>query len=230
MPPVPTASRPKLLLTEQGQFIDLESERQVGGLATLARTAADRHEDLSVTYHYQPPKTYRILAEEKRREAGLSAEEYVNYPALCYMCQVAVVEVDVETGHVEVLKVIAAHDAGHALIPSAIEGQIQGGVVMGLGYALTEEFVQEQGRILSDSLHKIAIPRSTLAPEIVPIIVEDPDPGGPSGAKGMAEAGAVATAPAVTNAIYDAIGVRIRSLPATKDRVLLEFLAAKSRP
>jgi CO/xanthine dehydrogenase Mo-binding subunit len=124
-----------------------------------------------------------------------------------------------------VLKFIAAHDVGVAINQSAIEGQIEGGVVMGLGYALTEEFVQEQGRILSDSLHKIALPRSTLPTEIVPIVVEDPDPGGPFGAKGLAEAGAVPTAPAVCNAILDATGVRVRQLPATKDRVLLGILA-----
>jgi len=217
----------RLLLTEDGQFVDLQSEKPVGGLEDLARRAQERGEQVAVSYHHQPAKTYRILSPEKRREMGISDDEYINYPALCYACHVAIVEVDEETGQVDVLKFIAAHDVGRAIIPSAIEGQIQGAVAMGLGYALTEEFVQEKGKIISDSLHKITLMRSTLPTEIVPLIVEDPDPGGPFGAKGLAEAGAVPTAPAVTNAIYNACGVRIRSLPATKDKVLLGILSQR---
>lgn len=215
----------KVLLTAEGQFVDLERETAVGDLADLARFAQERGEQLSVSYHYTPPKTYRILSPEKRAEMGLGDDDYLNYLALCYMCQVAIVEVDEETGQVDVLKVIAAHDAGVVINRTAIEGQIEGAVFMGIGYALTEEFVQERGWILSDSLHKIALPRSTMPTEVVPIIVEDPDPQGPFGAKGLAEAGAVPTAPAVCNAIFDAVGVRIRELPATKDKVLLGLLA-----
>lgn len=219
----------RLTLTPEGRFVDLEQETPVATLEDLARVLHERGEDLAVTYHHQPPRTYRILTPAQRQEAGITEEDYINYPALCYMCHVVIVEVDEETGHVEVLKVIAAHDVGRAIIPTAVEGQIEGAVVMGLGYALTEEFVQEEGRILSDSLHKIALPRSTLPVQIVPLIVEDPDPGGPFGAKGLAEAGAVATAPAVTNAIFDAVGVRIRNLPATKEKVLLGMRGVETR-
>ena len=102
--------------------------------------------------------------------------------------------------------------------------QMEGCITMGLGYALSEEFVQDKGWILSDSLHKIALPRSTLPTVVVPLVVEDPDPQGPFGAKGLAEAGAVPTPPAVCNAIYDAVGVRIRDLPATKDKVVSGML------
>ncbi len=211
----------RLKLLEDGSLVDLGDERLVGSLADLARVAGEAGESLSMAYHHQPQKTYRILTPEQRAEIGLSDEDYINYPALCYGCHVAIVEVDEETGHVQVRKVIAAHDVGVALIPAAIEGQIEGAVVMGLGYALEEEFVQEEGRIVSDTLHKLTLPRSTMPVEIVPLIVEDPDPGGPFGAKGLAEAGAVPTAPAVTNAIYDAVGVRVRNLPATRERVLL---------
>jgi aldehyde oxidoreductase len=215
----------RLLLTEEGQFIDLENERALGKLADVAHRAAERGEQVAVFYHHAPQTTYRILSDERRQELGLDQDSYINYPALCYVCQVAVVEVDEETGHVDVLKVIAAHDAGVAINRTAIEGQIEGAVFMGLGYALTEEFVQDGGWVVSDSLHKIALPRSTLPTEVVPLIVEDPDPGGPFGAKGLAEAGAVPTAPAICNAIYDAVGVRIRELPATKDKVVAGLLA-----
>ena len=213
-----------LLLTEEGQFINVKQEVVVGDLAGLAKIAGREGQPIAVSYYYAPPKTYRILSPEKRAEMGLSDDDYLNYLALCYMCQVAIVEVDEETGQVDVLKVIAAHDAGVAINRTAIEGQIEGAVFMGIGYALTEEFVQERGWILSDSLHKIALPRSTMPTAVVPIIVEDPDPQGPFGAKGLAEAGAVPTAPAVCNAIFDAVGVRIRELPATKDKVLLGLL------
>jgi CO/xanthine dehydrogenase Mo-binding subunit len=156
---------------------------------------------------------------------GLSDDEYVNYPAFCYGCQVAVVEVDEETGNVDVLKMFAAHDVGTAIRPTSVEGQIEGGVVMGLGYALTEEFVEEEGRVVTDVLHKIATPRSTIPTDVKAIIVKDPHPQGPFGAKGVGEGAYMPTAPAVINAIDNAIGVRVKDLPATKDKVLLGYLA-----
>jgi CO/xanthine dehydrogenase Mo-binding subunit len=93
--------------------------------------------------------------------------------------------------------------------------------MMGLGYALTEEFIVEAGINLTDSLHKCRIPTADQTPEIVPVIVEVPHPLGPQGAKGFAEAPSLATAPAIVNAIYDAVGVRITSLPADKKKVKL---------
>ena len=119
----------------------------------------------------------------------------------------------------DVLRMIAAHDVGTAIRPTSVEGQIEGGVVMGLGYALTEEFVQENGIIISDTLHKIATPRSTIPTDIKTIIVEDPHPHGPFGAKGVGEPVSIPTAPAILNAIYDAVGVRITELPANSERV-----------
>lgn len=100
--------------------------------------------------------------------------------------------------------------------------------MLGLGYALTEEFVEEEGVIITDALHKIAIPRSTLPAEIVPILVEDPHPHGPFG-EGSGRGAYMPTAPAVINAISNAIGVRIKDLPATKDKVLLGLLNKKLR-
>ncbi len=211
----------RLLLTQNGQFLDLERETPVGNLENLFHLAQQQGKILAADYYHRPPPTFRILSPEQRQALGLTEETYLNYPALCYMCHVAIVEVDEETGQVNVLRFIAAHDVGRAINRTAVEGQIEGAVIMGLGYALSEEFVQERGRILSDRMHKIMVQRSTVPVQILPIIVEDPDPGGPFGAKGLAEAGAVPTAPAVCNAIYDAVGVRIKHLPATKERVLL---------
>jgi CO/xanthine dehydrogenase Mo-binding subunit len=137
-----------------------------------------------------------------------------------YNTQVAVVEVDTETGQVKVLKIISANDVGKALNYDAIVGQIQGGVVMGLGYALSEQFIVENGINLTDSLHKVRLPTADMIPEeIIPVVVEVPHPYGPEGVKGFAEAPSLATAPAILNAIYDAVGVRVKDLPADKRRV-----------
>ncbi|MGA9348046.1 MAG: molybdopterin cofactor-binding domain-containing protein [Anaerolineae bacterium] len=140
--------------------------------------------------------------------------------AFGYATQAALVEVDINTGQVEVLKVIAAHDVGRALNPLAVAGQIEGGVVMGLGIALQEEFVMEDGVPKTTSLAKYKIPSIERTPEIVPIIVEDKASEGPYGAKGIGEIPSIPTAPAIINAIYHATGVCLYSLPATPKRIL----------
>ncbi len=221
------ADAARIKLTADGELIDLEREERLGDLADLAAAARERGEQVQVAHHYVPAPTYRILSLQQRQEKGLSDDDYANYPAFCYGCQVAVVEVDEKTGQVDVLKVIAAHDTGAPIRPTSVEGQIEGGVVMGLGYALGEEFLQVDGRILTDSLHKLAIPRSTNPAEVTAIIVQDPHPRGPFGAKGVGEGAYMPTAPAVINAIDNAIGVRITSLPATRDKVLLGLLQKK---
>jgi CO/xanthine dehydrogenase Mo-binding subunit len=136
-----------------------------------------------------------------------------------YTAQVAIVEVHLKTGAVKVLKVIAANDVGKALNPQIIEGQIAGGVMMGVGYALSEQFLIEKGINLTDSLHKVRVPSADATPDIVPVIVEVPHPFSPQGLKGFAEAPSLATAPAILNAIYDAVGVRIENIPADKKKV-----------
>ena len=103
-------------------------------------------------------------------------------------------------------------------------GQIGGGVHMGLGYALTEEFIQQKGLVRTRKFAEYQIPTVLdMPPEIVPIIVEVPDPTGPYGAKGLGEMTTLPTAPAVLNAIHDAVGVRLERLPATAERVLTEI-------
>ena len=132
----------------------------------------------------------------------------------------AEVEVDIETGVVKVLKVAAAHDVGHAINPIGCEQQIEGAVMMGLSNTLFEEFKMEKGRILNDSLADYKVATILDMPEIVPIIVEAPHKEGPFGAKGIGEPAAAATAPAIANAIFDAVGIRIKDLPITPEKVL----------
>ncbi len=132
----------------------------------------------------------------------------------CYATQAAVVEVDEASGEVKVLKVYAASDAGKAINPALVEGQIEGGVAMGLGYALSEEFVMENGRLKTVGFKDLGIPSATQVPyNIESIIIEDFHPYGPFGAKGMGELPMNATAPAILNAIYNAVGVRVSKLP-----------------
>ncbi len=142
-----------------------------------------------------------------------------------YGTQVAIVEVDPLSGEVKVRTIISANDVGKVINRQAAEGQVHGGVMMGLGYALSEEFVVEQGINLTDSLHKCRLPTAAQTPEIVSILLEVPHPFGPQGAKGFAEAPSLATAPAILNAVYDAIGVRITKLPADRRAVRSAILA-----
>jgi CO/xanthine dehydrogenase Mo-binding subunit/aerobic-type carbon monoxide dehydrogenase small subunit (CoxS/CutS family) len=160
------------------------------------------------------------LNEERSRAGQADFRSRVSFYCYAYGTQVAVVEVDERTGDVRVLTVIAANDVGHAINPGAIVGQIEGGVMMGLGFALSEEYVVQAGYNLTDSLHKCRLPGADQTPEIIPLIVEVPHPYGPLGAKGFAEAPSLATAPAVLNAVYDAIGVRIRDLPARREKIV----------
>jgi aldehyde oxidoreductase len=144
---------------------------------------------------------------------------------------ISIVEVDTHTGEVRLLKHIAVYDVGKALNPAAIEGQIHGAVAMMMGYALSEEFIVKEGINLTDSLHKCRIPTADQTPEIVSVVLEIPCDDGPYGAKGFSEAPTVNVAPAIINAIHDATGVRITSLPATKARVLAGLAALKeARP
>lgn len=148
-------------------------------------------------------------------------EPHISYG---YATQIALVEVDTETGEVDVLKVWAAHDVGRAVNPEMVMGQIGGGVHMGLGYALMEEFIQQEGMVRTRKLAEYQIPTVLdMPPEIVPIIVEVPDPMGPYGAKGVGEMTTLPTAPAILNAIRDAVGVQLEQLPATAERVLMEM-------
>lgn len=143
------------------------------------------------------------------------------YAVFGFGAHMAEVEVDVELGTVRVLKVTAAHDVGRAINPTLIEGQIEGGVAQGLGMALMEEFFPGKG----ENLHDYLIPSAGDVPPIESILIEEPSSIGPFGAKGIGEQAVIPTAPAILNAIHDAVGVRIRKVPATPDRVRAAILA-----
>ena len=140
------------------------------------------------------------------------------------------VKVDEETGKVTVLDYVAAHDVGRAINPLLLEGQVYGGVVMGLGYALTEEVVVRDGKTMNANFRDYKLFTAKDAIKIKAPVVETYDEYGPFGAKGIGEPGCVPTAPAIANAIYDAVGVRITTLPITPEKVLAALKEKKKRP
>ncbi len=171
----------------------------------LARLDADRE-----GYVFRAAETYdpptRPLDENGQGEP---------YAQFGYAAQLAVVEVDMALGTTRVLRMVAAHDVGRAINPLLVEGQIQGGIAQGLGMALMEEYVPGK----TENLHDYLIPTIGDIPPIETLIVEEPDPHGPYGAKGLGEHALVPTAPAILNAIRAACGVRVTRLPVTPARL-----------
>ena len=179
--------------------------------------AIDFHGALTGTGSYAPPPEARG---GKHKGAGVGPS-----PAYSYSAQVAEVSVDEDTGEVTVHKVWAAHDCGRALNPVSVEGQIIGSVWMGMGQALEEEMVWKDGMLMNPGLLEYRSPSATESPEVEPIIVESVDPEGPFGAKECSEGSLAATIPAIANAIYDAVGIRLREAPFTPERVLAALRA-----
>jgi CO/xanthine dehydrogenase Mo-binding subunit len=203
---------------EDGRILDESTNSEIT-LGDLARRAGEQHYPLSAEAYYTAPESFYNLEFDEKRFAE-DPEQYRVHAAYCFCAQACVLEVDPASGEVQVLRAIAAQDVGTAIHPQNIRGQIEGGVVMGLGYGLTEEFIVDKGYVVTDTLRKFKIPRVAQTPEIVPLIVENPHSLGPYGAKGMAELSLASSAPAIANAIHNALGVRVRELPITPVRIL----------
>ncbi len=142
------------------------------------------------------------------------------HPDYAYGAQAVEVAVDTETGEISVLKCIGAHDVGQAINPDAVEGQIEGGTSQGIGYALSEELIYDQGKLVTPSFSEYLIPTSMDMPRVQSIILESRSGVGPFGAKGIGEPSLTPVAPAIANAVADAIGVRIPDLPITPEKVV----------
>jgi CO/xanthine dehydrogenase Mo-binding subunit len=148
-------------------------------------------------------------------------------PAYPFACQIAEVEVDPGTGQVTVLGFTAVHDVGRAVNPMATEGQIQGGVAQGLGWALMENMAIEKGRIANPDFLDYLIPTALDVPDIKAVLVEPVEPNGPYGAKGIGEPALNPSMSAITNAVYDATGIRIKKLPVSREVILEELKRRK---
>ena len=181
--------------------------------ADVAREMKALGQNPRALYEYEAPKTQPL---GKLSEDGKHGDMHF---AFSYSAQAAEVEVNKLTGEIRVLKVISANDVGMAINPLGLQGQIEGGVMMGLGNCLTEEFIIENGNVVTDHLARYRVPGIMLTPEIISIIVEHPTAEGPYGAKGVGEICSIPTTPAITNAIYNAVGVRIDRLPVDQEQI-----------
>ena len=178
----------------------------------LARECYERGANISHTGYFRAPKN------EFDHERGIGAA-YANYS---FASHVTEVEVDTETGEVKVLKVTPAYDVGFAINPMLCESQIHGGIAQGLGLGLMEDLIIQDGIVRNPNLMDYLIPTSMDVPEIEkPILIEKAYKWGPFGAKGIGEPPLIAMPSSIANAVYDAIGVRIRDLPITPERVLM---------
>jgi xanthine dehydrogenase molybdenum-binding subunit len=172
----------------------------------------------------EPKALYEYWAPETQ-PLGTGGDMHFAYS---FAVQAAEVEVDLETGEVRVLEVIAANDVGKAINPLGLQGQVEGGVVMGIGNALTEEFITEEGMVFTDRLARYRMPSIVQTPLITSIVVEHPAAEGPYGAKGVGEISSIPTSPAITNAVKHACGVRIRRLPVDQDRLARAIAAGEA--
>jgi xanthine dehydrogenase molybdenum-binding subunit len=164
------------------------------------------------------PRAYYEYTAPKTQPLGTGGDMHV---AFSFATQAALVEVDLETGETHVLKVIAVNDVGKAFNPIGLQGQVEGGVMMGLGNCLTEEYIVEKGVPFTNVLARYKMPSIKHVPEIISVIIEEPAADGPYGAKGVGEISSIPTTPAICNAIYNACGVRVYTLPVDQDKLLL---------
>ncbi|MGE5116006.1 MAG: xanthine dehydrogenase family protein molybdopterin-binding subunit [Betaproteobacteria bacterium] len=193
-----------------GAIVRKASGEALSDLARFLRSLhfSDRAELVMTTYYYEPPSVHQ----DKGYKGDVSA-------AYAWATQVVEVDVDTDTGVVRMLKVTGAHDVGRVLNRLGIEGQIEGGIVMGQGYALSENLRVEGGRILNPNFRDYKLVTAPEIPEMDIAFIESMDGEGPQGAKGVGEAPAICIAAATANAIENATGVRITSLPFTPERV-----------
>jgi CO/xanthine dehydrogenase Mo-binding subunit len=239
-----SASRQTFVTGKAAQMAGTELRRAILRLADACECAGIVFEDGGVTVREDDKQhnlTQRTLA---LRDLPLDKHGYVltgeatfdpptspldengqgtPYAVFGFGAHLAEIAVDTELGTVRMLKITAAHDVGRAINPTLIEGQIEGGAAQGLGMALMEEFFPGKG----ENLHDYLIPSAGDMPPVESILIEDPSPIGPFGAKGIGEQAVIPTAPAILNAIHDAIGVRIHRVPATPDRIRAAILAAR---
>jgi CO/xanthine dehydrogenase Mo-binding subunit len=211
-------------IIKDGSIIGADSGKRIVSLPELSAMAVRKGVKLYGEDRYSASGTYFSL---KEPAGGYPPGEDRLHAAYCFAAHAVILDVNVSTGKLDIRKVIAASDVGRAANPMAVEGQIEGGVIMGLGYALSEEFKIEKGIIKTDTLGKLGLRRIGQTPEIESIIVDSPHPDGPYGAKGMAELPLSPVAPAVAHAIYRAAGVWINSLPITSEKILAALVSIR---
>ncbi len=203
---------PEDLKLSDGQvFVEANPDQKIG-VAEVARSAtfASAGNPILGKGSFSPPN---VVMPGPDKYGNVST-------AYSFAAHIAEVEVDVETGQVRIERFVAGHDVGKVINELAIEGQVEGGVTQGLGYALMEDISMHDGSVVNANFYDYRIPTMPDVPDIESFFIESSEPTGPYGAKGVGEPALVPTAPAVANAIYNAVGVRITSLPITAEKVL----------
>ena len=202
---------PETLDLRGGHVVRAEDGESVVELGKLLRSLhfKTKNEIVMTSEYYEPPS----VMQDREFKGDVSA-------AYAFGTHVVELEVDTETGLVRVLKVTAAHDVGRVINAMAIEGQVEGGVVMGIGYATTENLVVEEGRVKNPCFRDYKLITAPEIPEIDMAFIETQDPEGPAGAKGIGEAPSICISAAIANALHNATGVRILELPLTPEKVL----------
>ena len=174
--------------------------------AEMGQIMREEGREPKLIYDYKSPKTTPL---------GEAGDKHFAYS---FAAQAIEVEVNLETGEVSVTKAVGATDVGKAINPLGLQGQVEGGLIMGIGHALTEEFIVEDGQVVTDYLSRYRMPSIHHVPdEIKAIIVEDPTTDGPYGGKGVGEISTMPVPPAIVNAVYNACGVRFHTIPIDQD-------------
>ena len=198
-------------------------------------------DDCGDFYVYFYPRLIRTLKHFREQGKVFAAETFYDPPTEMqdkehrgnisatygFGTQGAEVEVDTETGQVKILKMVIADDVGRALNPLLVEGQLEGGLSMGIGYALLEKLMIDKGEVMNPNLLDYKLPTAKDMPPVDIVFIETDDPAGPFGAKGIAESGVIPTAAAINNAIADALGFHMYELPIQPESLLAAIKARK---
>jgi CO/xanthine dehydrogenase Mo-binding subunit/aerobic-type carbon monoxide dehydrogenase small subunit (CoxS/CutS family) len=215
-----TKSLMHLMTSELAEHYDvpLESVEFIEGLAQVQdrRVPFGEVADLIISHGRMPKVEYTYWA-PATKPLGQGGDMHF---AFSFAAQAAEIEVNTLTGEVKVLRLISANDVGYAINPLGLQGQVEGGAIMGIGQALSEDFLLQDGIVISDRLARYRTPSITFTPEITTFFIEHPTEDGPYGAKGVGEIVLIPTVPAITNAIYNAIGVRVDRIPVDQEHVL----------
>ena len=212
-------SQPEELSCENGEITSTNGEKI--SFAEAAELASYEQAGATVIGHgsFQPPNV--SMVDPVTKIGNISCA----YP---FVTQIVELEVNRETGEIRLLNIVSSHDLGKAINPVMAEGQVYGAVAMGMGFALCEKMIEKNGAVANQSFKHGYIPRATDMPPMTSLLIESDDPNGPYGAKGLGEPALTSIAPAVLNAIYDAVGVRMHSLPVSPE-TLLNAIKEKER-
>jgi len=202
------------------QHLDIQAEQVVNTQTNAPLMTFDKAVELCYSFNYGTQIIGRGSYNPTTTPVDFRTGEGNVSASYGFEAQIAEVEVNTDTGHVKILKMWDAHDVGKAINPQSVKGQIEGSLFMGIGYTLWENLQFEEGRVINPNFANYRMARSVNACPVESILVETNDPQGPFGAKGMGEAALLPTAAAIANAIYDAVGVRIKDLPITPEKVL----------